>query len=247
VKSNLSHIQRVAAQLADEWGAGDPNTEYMHDLVAAADESLSGVDRISGTIERMRRFSRLSSGEMSEVDVEGVVDDAIKMARLRGGAELRVQVHHATGLPPVRGSAEHLVQVLLNLIDNARQALAEQPDARITLSTRRLGHHVEIQVGDNGPGIPEAIQERIFDAFYTTKEPGEGTGIGLAISFAIVREHGGDLDFESRPGDGTEFTIRLPLPVPSPASHFPGPDPAGSHAPDPATPGPPPPDASEPH
>lgn len=218
VKSNLSHIQRVAEQLALEWGEEDPNTEHMRDLAAAADESLSGVDRISGTIERMRRFSRLSSGEMTGVDVGRVVDDAIKMARLRGGPELRVQVHHASTLPEVRGSAEHLVQVLLNLIDNARQALADRADARIALSTRRMGQHVEIQVSDNGPGIPESIQERIFDAFYTTKQSGEGSGIGLAISFAIVREHGGDLDFESRPGEGTEFTIRLPLPVPSPPS-----------------------------
>jgi len=219
VKSNLSHIQRVAEQLALEWGADDANTEHMRDLAAAAEESLSGVDRIAGTIERMRRFSRLSSGEMTEVDVGRVVDDAIKMARLRAGPELRVHVQHASTLPEVRGSAEHLVQVLLNLIDNARQALADRADARIALATRRTGQHVEIRVSDNGPGIPEAIQERIFDAFYTTKQSGEGSGIGLAISFAIVREHGGDLDFESKPGEGTEFTIRLPLPVPSPPSH----------------------------
>jgi signal transduction histidine kinase len=103
--------------------------------------------------------------------------------------------------------------VLLNLIDNARQALVGRLDARIDLTTRRAAHAVEIRVRDNGPGIPEEVQERIFDAFYTTKDDGEGTGIGLAISFAIVREHGGALDFESRPGQGTEFTIRLPIPA----------------------------------
>ncbi len=213
VKSNLAHIQRVTALLAEEKGEGDPDAANLLDMAAAADESLHGVDRISGTIERMRRFSRLRTGEMGDVDVHAVVDDSIKMARLRGGSDLRVRVQEAASLPTVRGSAEHLVQVLLNLIDNARQALAGRVDPRIELTTRRVGQDVEIRVRDNGPGIPEEIQERIFDPFYTTKAEGEGTGIGLAISFAIVREHGGDLDFESEPGQGTEFTIRLPIPL----------------------------------
>lgn len=212
VKSNLAHIQRVSAHLAEQKGEDDPDALLLLDLAAAADESLNGVDRIAATIERMRRFSRLRTGEMTEVDIHSVVEDSIKMARLRGGADLRVRVQEAPSLPKVRGSAEHLVQVLLNLIDNARQALAGQVEARIELSTRRAGQNVEIRVRDNGPGIPEEIQERIFDAFYTTKAEGEGTGVGLAISFAIVREHGGDLDFESQPGEGTEFTIRLPVP-----------------------------------
>jgi len=212
VKSNLAHIQRVSAHLAELKGEAHSDAAHLLDLVAAADESLDGVDRISATIERMRRFSRLRTGEMNDVDIHEVVEDSIKMARLRGGADLRVRVHEASSLPVVRGSAEHLVQVLLNLIDNARQALSGRVDARIELSTRRVGQNVEIRVKDNGPGIPEEIQERIFDAFYTTKAEGEGTGVGLAISFAIVREHGGDLDFESQPGEGTEFTVRLPVP-----------------------------------
>ncbi len=220
VKSNLTHIERVAAHLADlsSEAPGDEGSDAAHlvDLVAAAQESLEGIDRIAATIDRMRRFSRLRTGEMGEVEVHSVVADSIKMARLRGGADLRVHVQEASVLPIVRGSAEHLVQVLLNLIDNARQALAGQVDARIELTTRRAGQNVEIRVRDNGPGIPEEVQERIFDAFYTTKEEGEGTGIGLAISFAIVREHGGDLDFESEPGQGTEFTIRLPVPLVEP-------------------------------
>ncbi len=213
VKSNLAHIERVAAHLAEEKDEDDSDSVHLLDLVAAAEESLQGIERIAATIERMRRFSRLRTGEMEDVDVHAVVDDSIKMARLRGGADLRVRVHEAPSLPPVRGSAEHLVQVLLNLIDNARQALIGCVDARIELTTRRVGQNVEILVRDNGPGIPDDVQERIFDAFYTTKEEGEGTGIGLAISFAIVREHGGDLDFESTPGEGTEFTIRLPVPL----------------------------------
>jgi PAS domain S-box-containing protein len=213
VKSNVAHIQRVAVHLAEEKGEDDPDAVHLLDLAAAAEESLNGIDRIAATIERMRRFSRLRTGEMGDVDVHSVVEDSIKMARLRGGAELRVRVREAPSLPMVRGSEEHLVQVLLNLIDNARQALVGRLDARIDLTTRRAAHAVEIRVRDNGPGIPEEVQERIFDAFYTTKDDGEGTGIGLAISFAIVREHGGALDFESRPGQGTEFTIRLPIPA----------------------------------
>jgi signal transduction histidine kinase len=101
--------------------------------------------------------------------------------------------------------------VALNLILNAKQALAERPDGAIRLETAREGAGVVLRVRDNGPGVPAALRERIFDPFFTTREPGEGTGLGLAIAFDILREHEGTLELDSQPGAGACFTVRLPL------------------------------------
>jgi C4-dicarboxylate-specific signal transduction histidine kinase len=101
--------------------------------------------------------------------------------------------------------------VALNLILNAKQALAERPDGAIRLETAREGDTVVLRVRDNGPGVPAALRERIFDPFFTTREPGEGTGLGLAIAFDILREHEGSLELDSPPGAGACFTLRLPL------------------------------------
>jgi PAS domain S-box-containing protein len=212
VRSNLGQIQKLCASVEDqlrEAGLGDRKEELI-ELRQVAEESLEGLDRISMTIERMRRFSRLQERELGDVDVNLVVGDALRMARLRSGPELTLRRDLTPSLPTVRGSLEHLVQAVLNVIVNARQALAGRPEALIRIETIRAGDWVEIRVIDNGPGIPEELQERIFDPFYTTRRPGEATGLGLAVAFGIVREHRGHLDLESAGGKGCEFVIRLP-------------------------------------
>ena len=113
------------------------------------------------------------------------------------------------------GSPDRLVQVLLNLFLNARQAIGNQEGALIEAETVCSDSHVVVHVRDNGPGIPMELQDRIFDPFFTTRGPDEGTGLGLSIAFDIVREHGGALELESRPGAGTCFSIRLPAAAPS--------------------------------
>jgi signal transduction histidine kinase len=110
----------------------------------------------------------------------------------------------------VKGSADRLGQVVLNLLMNAKHALAGRPFGRITVETLAQRGGVELHVSDNGPGIPEEIQDRIFDPFFTTKGPDQGTGLGLSIAFDIVREHGGSLEIASRPGEGARFIVRLP-------------------------------------
>jgi C4-dicarboxylate-specific signal transduction histidine kinase len=102
------------------------------------------------------------------------------------------------------------VQVLLNLLLNANQALAGRPDARVVAQSAHDGRGVVVQVRDNGPGVAEAHRERVFDPFFTTRAPGEGTGLGLSIAFDIVREHGGELELGVAPEGGACFTIRLP-------------------------------------
>jgi signal transduction histidine kinase len=120
-------------------------------------------------------------------------------------------------LPPVTCLAAEMNQVFLNLIVNAAQAMASlgqegRPRGRLGIATRVDGDHAVISISDTGDGIPEDIRDRVFDAFFTTREVGRGTGQGLSISRSIVVErHGGSLTFESKIGVGTTFHIRLPI------------------------------------
>jgi signal transduction histidine kinase len=128
------------------------------------------------------------------------------------------------GLPRVLCLPGELNQVILNLVVNASHAIAEaaggDPGQKgtITISTRQQGDWVEIQVADTGAGIPEAIRDKVFDPFFTTRSVGEGTGQGLAIARnVIVGRHNGTLTFETQDGAGTVFTIRLPIHPAQPA------------------------------
>src|SRR5690606_38967798 len=111
-----------------------------------------------------------------------------------------------------------LGQVLMNLLTNALHAVRDRREPRIVVRTRRDGDHVVLAVQDNGPGVDPSVVDRLFDPFVTTKPAGEGTGMGLAICWTIVREHGGDLGVDSSP-EGAVFHVRLPIARrPEPAS-----------------------------
>lgn len=158
----------------------------------------------------MRRFSRLQDEELESVSLNEALEDVMRMARLHRGGPVALELELEEGLPAIRGSKEHLVQALLNVFVNARQALDGCEHPRLKVTTRSVGDGVEIRVGDNGPGIPAEIKSRVMDPFFTTKPPGEGTGLGLSISFGILREHGGALELESEPGSGTEVVMHFP-------------------------------------
>jgi len=102
--------------------------------------------------------------------------------------------------------------VVLNIVKNAAQAMDTTQGPTLTVSLRREGAHAVIEIGDNGPGMEESVRKRVFDPFFTTKMQGEGTGLGLSVSyFIITQNHRGAIQVESAPGEGTTFTIRLPL------------------------------------
>jgi len=112
------------------------------------------------------------------------------------------------------GDPGSLEQVLMNLAANARDAMPEGGTLLIETSEVEQGRYVRIRVNDTGIGMSDSIKRRIFDPFFTTKPMGEGTGLGLSISHGIVARHGGQMQVESRPGEGARFTIRLPLEPP---------------------------------
>jgi PAS domain S-box-containing protein len=210
VRANLAHLEQLAAQLPKLAGADGrevaPEVLEMADVVA---ESVQGLDRIARIVESLLRFARPPVDELRSVSLSLVAEHALRFAALHRGSPLRVETELAPALPAIEGSEDRLVQVVLNLLLNARQALVGRSDGWIRVETVAEGASVVLRVRDNGPGVPAAIRERIFDPFFTTRGPGEGTGLGLAIAYDIVREHEGTLELEAQPGGGACFALRL--------------------------------------
>jgi signal transduction histidine kinase len=209
VRSNLKQMQELV-ELAMNASTVDDDQRPWDEIPEILAESVEGLDRIGRIVETMLRFSRVPEERMGPVDLNETLEVALRLAELHRNRGVEVSLELAPGLSPVRGSPERLVQVVLNLLLNGKQALAGQPDARIFVEIEQDGEWAVVRIHDNGPGIPEQNRQRIFDPFFTTRAPDEGTGLGLAIAFDIVREHGGTLELDSKEEKGTSFTIRLP-------------------------------------
>lgn len=184
----------------------------------ALDQSMQGLAHVSSIVKAMKEFSHPSGAEKQPADVHELIECSSAVSRNEWKYVADMSFDFDRNLPPVPVLRNELSQVLLNLIVNAAHAIGDvrTPDSgslgKITLSTRQLGDAAEIRVTDTGSGIPEAIRSRIFEPFFTTKAVGKGTGQGLAICYSvIVDKHHGDISFESAPGRGTTFVIRLPL------------------------------------
>jgi signal transduction histidine kinase len=169
------------------------------------------TDKISHVITHFRDFSRQSSNTFKSVAINEPLLSALDMfGEQLALRNITVTTRLAEQLPPVWGDANQLEQVMVNLIANARDALAEQECRELRLSTLSSNGHVVVEVSDSGNGIPPAVMAHIFEPFYTTKEAGHGTGLGLPISRSIVEDHQGRFEVESTPGQGTTFRILLP-------------------------------------
>ena len=184
--------------------------------------------RAAKIVTHMLSFSRRSTRQMAPCDLPALIDQAVEIAGndfdlaigfdFKGQAIIR-QFDPALG--PVPGTANELEQVLLNLLKNAAQAIHQREDdsepGRIILRTKLNPPWAEIQVEDNGIGMSESVRKRTFEPFFTTKEIGQGTGLGLSVSyFIITNNHKGQMEVQSAPGQGTCFTLRLPLAQPAP-------------------------------
>jgi C4-dicarboxylate-specific signal transduction histidine kinase len=139
--------------------------------------------------------------------VEGAISLMHEQLRMR-------QIETRLQFPPeevlVFGNAIQLEQVVLNLLTNARDALAQAAQKVITITCTMGPKYVELRVRDTGPGIPPDLEKRIFDPFFTTKEVGAGTGLGLSITYGIIKDHEGSIVVENHPGEGAHFLIQLP-------------------------------------
>ena len=170
----------------------------------------NGVERTVGIIKSLRNFSRLDEGEFKDVDLNEGLESTLRIlnSSIRQNATI---VRDYGDLPLVYCQAGKINQVFLNLINNAVQAIEER--GTITLTTRHLPERggVSVAIADTGRGIPAEHLHRIFEPFFTTKAIGKGTGLGLSITYGIIEEHGGTIEVESTPGQGTCFLITLPV------------------------------------
>jgi len=177
-------------------------------------EVSQGAGRIAEIVKALKGYSYLDQAPVQEVDVHEGLDSTLVILRHKLKAGINVVRAYAPDLPRISAWGSELNQVWTNILDNAADALADRikdGSAEISIRTRREGDFVVVDIRDNGPGIPPEIQERIFEAFFTTKPPGKGTGLGLDISYRIVvQRHRGDLRVSSRPGE-TTFTVKLPI------------------------------------
>ena len=214
VRANLSlleeHWKRIREPLRGngEELSADQLREILFDADELIEESLEGVDRAAEIVRGVRNFSHAGSGSREPAALDDLMEQVLVMASPRLKHRIEIERRYAE-LPPVRCAPQQLKQVFLNLVVNAEQAMAEGGTLRLT--TRHEDGVVEIEVKDTGHGIPEEILDRIFDPFFTTKPVGEGQGLGLGIAHEIVRSHSGSIRVESMPGDGTRFTVRLPV------------------------------------
>jgi two-component system NtrC family sensor kinase len=171
-------------------------------------ESIDGADRVRRIVQDLRDFSRIDADEWQCVDLHACLETTINVVwnEIKYKADL---VRNYGDLPSVECIPSRLNQVFMNLLVNAAQAIAER--GRITITTSRCGDEVQLAFADTGKGIAAEVLPRIFEPFFTTKPVGKGTGLGLSVSYGIVKNHGGRIDAASRPGQGTTFTIRLPI------------------------------------
>jgi signal transduction histidine kinase len=178
-------------------------------ITTNADNINTAVDRVAKIIFALKSFSRFGGVQVwTEADLAEGLETVLTIYQnqIKHGTEL---VRRYEELPPVRCLPDELNQVWTNLVHNALQAMDHK--GMLTVGLRREGDDVLVSVADTGCGIPEEIRGRIFDAFFTTKAAGEGTGLGLDIVRKIIDKHQGRIDVESEVGRGTTFTVRLPI------------------------------------
>jgi two-component system NtrC family sensor kinase len=180
--------------------------EYANDIVP---ETLEGVRRVNSIVQDLRRFSRRDPESMSEYDLNEQVETALRImqSKIKHRCELELDLAplpHAMGLPG------QLVQVVINLLDNAVDA---QPTGRgfIRVSTSAHGDAIVLRIADRGIGMTPEVRGKMFEPFFTTKAVGEGTGLGLSVTYGIVKAHAGTIEIESTLGEGSAFVVRLPV------------------------------------
>ncbi len=202
VNTPLAVISNYIQMLAKQMPEDDPR----HTII---EKIIKQTFRASEIVNNLLNFSRTGPGELADVDLNRLVEETLSLvSHPLKTSRIQVVKQLTEGIPPVRGSANKLQQVFLNLFLNARDAM---PSGGM-LEVRTSGHNgsVEIEVMDTGNGIPREHIHKIFDPFFTTKSSGRGTGLGLSVSYGIIKEHAGKIDVRSTPGRGTSFHVEFP-------------------------------------
>lgn len=223
IRDGVQDLLAANEQLRAAMPVAPPPDENIEELKVELPPALArvadGLARIAEIVRSMKEFSHVDQREKSQVDLNRAINSALVVARSEYKYVADVETDFAE-LPLVTCHGGQFNQVVLNLVINAAHAIADTVKGTsnkgvITVKTCVEAGHAVVSISDTGGGIPEAIRERIFEPFYTTKEVGKGTGQGLSIAHNVIESHGGTLDFVTEIGKGTTFHVRLPLGVES--------------------------------
>jgi len=202
VNTPLAVISNYIQMLAKQIPADDPRQKTIERIVKQ-------TFRASEIVNNLLNFSRTGASQFVEVDLNTVLEETLSLVQHPfKTAQVSVLRHYTEGIPSVLGSTTRLQQVFLNLFMNARDAMPSGGMLEVRTSARNGS--VEVEVTDTGIGIPAEHVNRIFDPFFTTKSTGRGTGLGLSVSYGIIKEHAGKVDVKSAPGQGTSFRLEFP-------------------------------------
>ena len=226
----VNNFSEVNSELLDELKEElkNGNTQTAVDIANDVKDNEEKINyhgkRADAIVKSMLQHSRTSSGKKELTDINALADEYVRLAYhgLRAkdkSFNAKFETDFDSGLQPVNVIPQEIGRVLLNLINNAFYAVSEkekqaggnyEPAVRIT--TKKIGNKIEVRVQDNGNGIPLKVLDKIFQPFFTTKPPGQGTGLGLSLSYDIItKAHGGEFNVETKEGEGTTFIITLPM------------------------------------
>ncbi|MEW6282795.1 MAG: ATP-binding protein [Candidatus Eremiobacterota bacterium] len=214
-------LARLDGRLSEDQEA---DLDYLRsEIPSALSQSLEGVDRVAAIVRSMKEYSHTGGEDLARADLGRILENTITVSRNEWKYVAELSTDFDPDVPEIYCNRHELGQVFLNILVNAAHAVGDHlspdgPPGSIHVSTRLAGDTVEVRISDSGPGIPEAIRDKVFEPFFTTKEVGRGTGQGLAISHAVVVKLGGMIDFETETGKGTTFRICLPTGVPDDAA-----------------------------
>ena len=224
--NNFSEVNKeLIAELKTEVKKGnlDEVNLIADDIESNEEKIIHHGKRADAIVKGMLQHSQTSTGKKELIDINKLADEYLRLSYhgLRAkdkSFNATMQTDFDDTIGKINIIPQDIGRVILNLINNAFYAVAEkkkqQPDGyepTVLISTKKVGDKVEIKVGDNGNGIPQKVLDKIFQPFFTTKPTGQGTGLGLSLSYDIVKAHGGKLKVETREGDGSEFIILLPV------------------------------------
>lgn len=185
--------------------------EIVDELDDLINDINYGVQRTIEIVKGLRVFSRLDEEEAKNANVNENIDATLTLLRNKTKGKIEITKHYDESMHEIECYPGQLNQVFMNILNNAVQAMPEdRKDAEITIYTEEADNEVYVRIKDNGVGIPDEIKDRIWEPFFTTKEVGVGTGLGMSITYGIVEKHGGKIDLTSEVGKGTEFVITLP-------------------------------------
>lgn len=213
----ISFIQGVADELSEETKTRltilfeEEDLEFIRaDLPELMSDTAEGLTRVRDIVMNLRSFSRTQSADRGFANLVDGIQSTLKLLH----SELNNSVDLKLNLQPVAEiscNANELNQVFLNLIINAKHAAENQKRPTIAITTHAVESDIIIEISDNGCGMSDEVQQQIFVPFFTTKAVGEGTGMGLAIAYGIIKDHGGEINVNSIEGKGTTFTLKLPI------------------------------------